>query len=134
MPVPDVLTAGFWEAARNGQLAIQRCESCGYYNHPPLPLCDRCSSGDLGFEPVSGRGTVYSYTTNYQRNVDGFEDAVPYVNLIVELEEQAQLFLVSDLPADEAEWVAIGAPVEVTFEQLGEEIALPLFRPARASS
>ena len=77
---------------------------------------------------------MHSFTTNHQRNVAGFEAAVPYVNLIVELEEQPRLYLLSDLPAAEADWVAIGAPVEVVFEPLeaagGEAIALPQFRPA----
>ena len=127
--MPDPLTAPFWEAAASGRLAIQRCGDCGYYNHPPLPLCDRCSSGSLASEAVSGRGTVYSHTTNHQRNVAGFEQSVPYVNLIVELDEQPGLLLVSDLPAEEADWVAIGVAVEVVFEAIEGGIALPQFRP-----
>jgi uncharacterized OB-fold protein len=82
---------------------------------------------------VSGRGRVHSYTTNHQRNVAGFEDVVPYVNLIVELEEQEELYLLSDLPASQAQWVEIDALVEVAFEPLecadGKAIALPQFRP-----
>ncbi len=128
-PVPDRLSAPFWEATAAGQLSIQRCSACGYYSHPPLPLCDRCSSADLAFEEVSGRAVVYSYTVNHQRNVAGFEDAVPYVNLVVELEEQPRLFLVSDLPIDGADWVVIDAPVEVVFEPIEGGVALPQFRP-----
>lgn len=133
-PVLDALSRAYWESAGRGELAIQRCEECGYYQHPPRPLCERCTSADFGYPAVSGRGVVHSFTTNHQRNVAGFEQAVPYVNLIVELEEQAQLYLLSDLPADEADWVAIGAPVEAVFEPIeaaeGEAIALPQFRPA----
>ena len=44
-----------------------------------------------------------------------------------------ELALQSDLPAAEAEWVAIDAPVEVAFAPLqdaeGGRIALPQFRP-----
>lgn len=134
-PVLDELSRPFWEAAARGELAIQLCGDCNYYQHPPRPLCERCTSSGFVYAPVSGRGRVHSYTTNHQRNVAGFEEAVPYVNLIVELEEQPQLYLLSDLPADEAGWVAIDAPVEVTFELLedaeGAAIALPQFRPPR---
>ena len=133
-PVLDALSRAYWESAGRGELAIQRCEQCAHYQHPPRPLCERCTAADFGYPAVSGRGRVYSFTTNHQRNVAGFEGAVPYVNLIVELEEQPQLYLLSDLPAGEADWVAIGAPVEAVFEPLeaaeGEAIALPQFRPA----
>jgi uncharacterized OB-fold protein len=128
LPRIDELTRPFWDAAREGRLAIQRCRECGYYNHPPKPLCDACSSEDLGFESVSGRGKVYSYTVMHQRNVAGFEPEVPYVNLIVELDEQPLLFLISYLPGSDADRVAIGRPVEVTFEPAGEGIVLPQFR------
>lgn len=134
-PVPDELSRPFWEAAARGELAIQRCDGCGRYQHPPRPLCERCAGSRFSYPAVSGHGRVHGYTTNHQRNVAGFEDAVPYVNLIVELEEQPMLCLVGDLPADEAGWVAVGAPVEVRFEPFadaaGAAIALPQFGPAR---
>jgi uncharacterized OB-fold protein len=133
-PVLDALSRPFWEGARDGQLTIQRCSDCGYFRHPPRPLCERCASEASEFVPVSGRGRVFSFTTNYQRNVSGFEEAVPYVNLIVELDEQPGLYLLGDIPADEAAWVAIDVPVEVVFEPFedasGEPTALPQFRPA----
>ena len=134
-PVPDALSRPFWEAAARGELAIQRCDGCGRYQHPPRPLCEGCAESRFSYPAVSGRGRVHGYTTNHQRNVAGFEDAVPYVNLIVELEEQPMLCLVGDLPADEADWVAVGAPVEVRFEPFGDAAggaaALPQFGPAR---
>ena len=93
-------------------------------------MCSACASPDLGFEDVSGRGRVFSFTTNHQQNVAGFEEAVPYVNLIVELDEQPMLFMLSDLPAAEADWVEIGAPVIVEFEALPDGAMLPQFRSA----
>lgn len=126
LPAPDQLTEPFWESARVKQLRIQRCSACGYYNHPPKPLCDRCSSPELTFEAVSGRGRVYSYTVMHQRNIAGFEDQVPYVNLLVELDEQPQLLLVSNL-SGEGSNVAIGKPVQVTFETVAAGVVLPQF-------
>src|SRR5262249_27512188 len=35
MPVPDQISQPFWEAAKARQLAVQRCQTCHYYNHPP---------------------------------------------------------------------------------------------------
>ena len=130
-PQPDPLSQPFWDAAAAGRLAIQRCDACDYYSHPPRPLCPRCSSAALAFVPVSGRGRVYTFTTNHQRNVAGFEAAVPYCNLVVELDEQPRLFLISDVPAADAGWVEIGASVEVCFEPLADGLALPQFRPPK---
>ncbi|MEK7217214.1 MAG: OB-fold domain-containing protein [Chloroflexota bacterium] len=129
LPQPDPLTQPFWDAASGGRLVVQRCGGCGYYNHPPRPLCDHCSSQDLSFEPVSGRGTLYSFTVMRQRNVAGFEEEVPYLNLLVELEEQPLLFMISRLPGSAVEGLAIGQPMEVFFEPADEGIALPQFRP-----
>jgi len=109
-------------------LVIQRCQECNYFNHPPRPLCDACLSQRLEFVPVSGRGTVYSYTVMHQPNIAGFEKEVPYINVLVELDEQPRLFMVSYLPISEREKILIGGRVEVTFEKIDDEITLPQFR------
>ena len=130
--LPDVsdLTRPFWEAAARGRLAIQRCRSCGYYNHPPRPACDRCLSTELSFEEVSGAGSVWSFTVMHQKSVAGFEQSVPYVTALVELDEQPMLLLLTNLPGVPAEAVRVGQRVRVSFEPLGDDLALPQFVPA----
>ena len=127
LPAVTDLTRPFWEAANEGRLAIQGCQACGYYNHPPRPLCDRCQSGDLRFEEVSGDGTVWSFTVMHQKSIAGFQDSVPYVTALVELDEQKHLLLVTNLPGVSAENVKVGMRVKVSFERLSDEIALPQF-------
>ena len=127
-PLIDDLTRPFWEAAREHRLVIQRCRDCRYFNHPPRPVCNACQSAALIFEPVSGRGTIYSFSVMYQPNVAGFGDELPYLNILVELEEQPQLFLVSNLPEAQREQVRIGGQVEVCFEDIDAELTLPKFR------
>src|SRR6202035_2413584 len=46
----DDLSRPLWDAAKERRLAIQRCGSCGYYNHPPRRFCDACLAQDLRFE------------------------------------------------------------------------------------
>ena len=128
-PAADDLSRPFWEAARRHQLVIQRCQDCGFFNHPPRPACDACQSLQLQFEPVSGRGTIYSFTVMHQPNVAGFEDQIPYINILVELKEQPLLFMVSNLPASEQEKVCIGGQVEVSFTDVDADLTLPQFRP-----
>ena len=128
VPVADDLSRPFWDAAKERRLAIQRCGSCGYYNHPPRRFCDACLAQDLRFEPVSGRGVVYTFTVMHQRDVAGFEEDTPFINVVVELIEQPQLLMVSNLPISERAKVSIGAAVEVDFEDRGEGVVVPQFR------
>ena len=127
--VPDItdLTRPFWDAAREGRLVIQRCAACRRYNHPPRTACDACLSTDLAFEEVSGRGTVWSFTVMHQKSVAGFEDAVPYLTALVELDEQPLLLLVTNLPETDPASVRIGGRVHVIFEPLGDGLMLPQF-------
>ena len=128
LPAPDELSQPFWDATRQHKLLVQRCQDCGYFNHPPRPACDACQSQQLQFEPVSGRGTVYSFTVMHQPYIAGFEDQIPYVNIFVELDEQPLLFMVSNLPGSERDKVRIGGRVEAYFEDVDAEVTLPQFR------
>jgi uncharacterized OB-fold protein len=128
VPVADELTQPFWEAAKHHQLALQHCDGCGYFNHPPRTVCDACQSQQLTFTPVSGHGTIYSYSVMHQQNIAGFEDQTPYLNLLVELDEQPRLFMVANLPGSERDKVQIGKRVEVYFEKVNEDITVPQFR------
>ena len=129
LPAADDLSQPFWEAARQRRLVVQRCQDCGYFNHPPRPACDACQSQQLQFEPVSGRGTIYSFTVMHQPNVAGFEDEVPYLNILVELEEQPLLFMVSNLAFSKLDKIQIGRTVELYFEEVDDDVTLPKFRP-----
>ena len=125
LPLPDPETAFFWEATARRKLEILRCQTCKTWIHYPKPSCWNCSSGDLKPEEVSGRGTIYSYTVTHQ-DVPGY--TAPFAVVIVELEEQKGLRMVSnvvDVPADD---VRIGMPVEVTFQKVADDVTLPMFK------
>ena len=125
LPLPDPETAFFWEATARRKLEILRCQVCKTWVHYPKPSCWNCSSGDLKPEEVSGRGTVYSYTVTHQ-DVPGY--TAPFAVVIVELEEQAGLRMVSNVVDVPPEDVRIGMPVQVTFQPVAEDVWLPLFK------
>lgn len=128
VPLVTELTRPFWDAARERRLVIQRCAACGYYNHPPRTACDACISTELSFEPVSGNGTVWSFTVMHEKSIQGFEEAVPYVTALVELVEQPALLMATNLPGSEPGTVTIGERVHVTFEPFGDDgLLLPQF-------
>ncbi len=129
-PAITELTRPFWDAARQGVLAIQRCGDCGHFNHPPREACEGCLSAKLAFEPVSGLGIVWSFTVMHQKSVAGFEASVPYLTALVELDEQPMLLLVTNLPGASAESAHIGQRVSVAFEPIGpleDGLILPQF-------
>lgn len=116
----------FWTSGSDGRLRFQRCPSCHTYVHPPSPCCPTCLQVGPEPEPVSGRGTVASFTVNHQQWIPGSE---PYIIAWVAIEEQEGLRLTTNLVEVEPDDVRIGMPVEVLFEQ-HDEVYLPLFRPA----
>ena len=131
-PAADELTGPFWAAARRRELVVQRCGDCGAWQHPPGTRCYRCGdTAHLAFERVSGDARIVSWTRVLQGLVGGFEAAVPYVNVVVELVEQPGLYMVTDLPGDDpglAGGLKVGAPMRVDFEDVAPEVTLPQFR------
>jgi uncharacterized OB-fold protein len=132
-PVSDPLSDFFWDGARQGRLLIQRCQRCGTYIHLPRPVCRSCRSFDLAPEEVSGRGTVYSFTETHKAFHPFFVDRVPYLLASVELEEQVGLRLLTNLVGVAEPDARIGMDVQVEFEWLSPEVAIPVFRPTAAA-
>jgi uncharacterized protein len=116
----------FWTGGQGGELWIFRCPSCRYWIHPPGPICPRCLARDVRPEPVSGRGIVCTYTVNCHPWHPAFTP--PYVVALVDLEEQPNLRLVSNLVEIAPDRVRIGMPVQVEFVAAGE-LFVPVFVP-----
>jgi uncharacterized OB-fold protein len=127
LPTVTPETEPFWTGGAEGELRILRCATCGHWIHPPSPVCPVDLSRDVGAQPVSGRGTVHSFTVNHQAwNPDV---PTPYVIVLVELEEQPGLRVLSNLVATEPDDVTIGLAVRVRFEPAGD-LHVPVFGPA----
>jgi len=126
LPLVTPLTAPFWASGADGRLRFVRCRDCGYYTHPPGPRCASCLSQHVAFEPVSGRGTVHACTVNRHTWSAGWD--VPYVVAVVELDEQPDLRLLSNVIGCAPDAVHIGQRVRVTFQHQ-DDIWLPLFEP-----
>jgi uncharacterized protein len=126
---PD--NAPYWQGGEQGVLRIHHCKACAQWFHPPAPICPRCTSFDVEPRAVSGRGTVSTFTVNQQAWAPDLQ--APYVVAIIELAEQAGLRVLSNIVECTPESVAIGMPVQVTFEQI-EDVWLPLFAPTAESA
>lgn len=119
---PDDLDLAFYRRlASTAQLHVQRCVDCGAFAHPPRYLCPACGGREQEFVPVSGRGTVHSYTVSHTSAEPWWRERAPYVTLVVELEEGVRVVAAGrDLSPER---VAIGLPVTVDVEPEGEEFA-----------
>jgi hypothetical protein len=76
---------------------------------------------------VSGRGKVYSWTIFHYLYHPAFSQDIPYNVAIVELEEGPRMH--TNIVGCSNEDIYIDMPVEVVFEDISEEIALPKFKP-----
>jgi uncharacterized protein len=130
IPVPNEWTRPFWDAAKSGILELQRCQSCGHFQHPPYATCTQCVSTDLKFEPVRGHGAIYAYTIMYHTGDKRFAAAVPYASIIVELDDAPGALMAGNLLGAEYTEAKVGRRVEVVFEKLNDDITLPQFRLA----
>lgn len=106
----------------DGQLLIERCDSCLHWIHPAAGECPDCG-GRLVARPVSGRGTVFTYTVNHHPYNP--EIPTPYVIAIVELAEQQDLRLATNLVDCEPDSVVCGMPVEVRFAEHAKPVFVP---------
>lgn len=121
---PD--TAFFWDGVTAHRLLVQRCRGCGELRHPPRPMCPRCNSLDWDTVESAGRGHVYSFVLPRHPRYPGYDD--PHIVVLVELDEGVRL--VSNLCAVDPDDVVIGMRVEVFYQTFDDGLVLPQFRPA----
>ena len=125
--------APFWEATRKGELRVQQCASCERLRMPPRPMCPWCHSTESQWALMSGKGTLYSYVVPHPPLLPQFHDLAPYNVILVVLDEDPTIRLVGNLVneagdpinAVDPNSIEIGSAVQVVFDSVSEEIAMP---------
>lgn len=110
----------FWDAAAEGKLLIQRCDSCGDAYFHPRPFCPFCLSDKTSWFEAAGTGTIYTYTVTARAPI--FK-----IPAMVALDEGP--VIMSAIVDAEPETVRIGQRVGVTFVPTADGPPLPVFRP-----
>lgn len=125
LPVPaaavDGLDTEYWEAAKRHELVVQRCNACQGFQWGPEWLCYQCHSFDLGWQEVSGRGTIYSWERIWHPVHPALKEACPYLVVLVELPDAGGVRMVGNLLGSGDQQVNIGAEVEAVFEDHEED-------------
>ena len=134
VPLRDEASAAFFDGALAGRLMLLRCGACGtfqspvaYVGVPVRPRCARCFSPELEWAPSSGRATLYSYAVMHQVYDEAFAAEVPYNLAVVETEEGVRL--TTQVVGCDDDELRIGMALEVAFERLSDDVAIPKFRP-----
>jgi uncharacterized OB-fold protein len=128
VPKPSPETAPFWEGCGVGELRLQHCLDCEHVQYPARRLCSGCFSRNVQWRKASGHGTVRSWSTVTVPGAPGFAEEVPFLSVLVQLDEGPTMLSVLRQCTD-AE-VDFDMPVEVIFEQRSQDIHVPYFKPA----
>jgi uncharacterized OB-fold protein len=130
LPTPDPSTQHFWDGTKEGKLRIRRCGDCGRAHFYPRPFCPYCWSENVSWEDASGQATLYTYSIVYVNDLPPFNERVPYVAAVVDLDEGPRMMTnVVDCALEE---LRVGMALDVIFRQETDDITLPVFRPAGA--
>ncbi len=130
----------FFEHCGRHELRLQRWKSNGMLSYPPGTGSPWDGTPEYTWDAVEGRGTVMSYSEVHHAILPAHREQLPYLLLLVELDEQRgqpteheALRVLGNLvtrdgqlaPAEQVRSVGIGTRVRVVFVDVGEGFAMP---------
>jgi uncharacterized protein len=127
-PTINDVNRPFWDGCGRGQLLLQRCSHCARLRYPAAVVCPNCLAPEARWQPMSGRGQVFSFVIFHRAYHPAWEGKVPYTVALIELDE-GPVMLSNVVGVDPAE-LAVGLPVAVAFETVDDSLAIPVFAPA----
>ena len=86
----DQDTQPFWGGCERGELMIQRCGACDKWLWQPRPICSSCQTPGPTWTKVTGDGAIASWTVLRPPTLPAFAAMVPFVVLLVTLDEGVQ--------------------------------------------
>lgn len=128
--LPEVdwpLLQPFWQAALRDELVFPHCQECGHWQWYPAYTCPRCG-GELVWESVSKQGTLYSWANVNRVLLPEYEDIVPYTVALVDIDDAPGVRLIVMLKESDPEQLRLGMSMEIFFEAINEETAMPRCR------
>jgi uncharacterized OB-fold protein len=130
LPTPQPETDFYWQKAKQHELWLMRCKDCNQNYFYPRAICPNCFSRNTEWFQSSGKGTLYAFAIVRRAPTPAFADMVPFVTAFVELEGGVRIPTNLVDAGDDETKIKIGMPVEVVFDDVTPEIALPKFKPA----
>ncbi len=128
-PVPDFDAQEFWDGCNRDELLMQRCSDCKRFRWLPRPMCPHCNSLSHEWVKMSGKGKVFSWTIITHPVHPAAVEKVPYNVTQVQLDEDPELVLVTNLVNVQNEDIRMAMPVQVVFEEHEPGVKLAKFQP-----
>jgi uncharacterized OB-fold protein len=122
VPGIDAVSARHFELLASRRLCTTRCRSCGVLAFPPRAWCHACTSEDLEWVDLSGRGTLAAFSTQES----GYRFRAPDVIGLVDLAEGVRLLSRIAASYDALE---IGQAVKVDYVEAEPGLILHQFVP-----
>ena len=121
-PIADPDTEQFWLAAKDGNLMIGHCNSCGEKHYYPRGMCPHCGNAEVELIQSSGKGEIFSWSV-LRRADPPF--AIAYVTL-----DEGPTMMTNIIECD-LDNLSIGQRVELKFSPTEEKDGppVPTFKP-----
>jgi uncharacterized OB-fold protein len=87
---PPPTIESFYKFCTHGKLMGLKCNRCKRVTAPPRSLCSHCSSSDVTWTELSGKGRLVTYTVIHIAPAQ-FQAFVPYAVGVVELADGVRL-------------------------------------------
>ena len=127
LPQKQPENAPLWEGLVAREFRVPKCNNCGAFNWVPYPACRECLSEDLTWTPISGEGTLFSYTIIH-RGLGAFQKEVPYVVALVDMDvpdDKRAVIVLGNIHGVEHDDLQVGMPLKMTFKDIeGEDVTL----------
>lgn len=120
---PITITS-FEQFLTEGKLMATKCRHCGALWCPPRPVCNKCSSSEMEWQEMSGKGKLATFTiigvgTALMLEA-GYNRENPYCAGIVELEEGPKISAqILGVDTSNPENINIGIPLQKDFVERG---------------
>lgn len=124
----DKLSEPYWAGAENGELVLQRCDSCGLVRHYPRILCANCYSFHWSPVVAERTGTIHSWTISHHAFDPSVASDLPYTLVTVDITAGVRVLG----RFDAASPPEMGQAVTLEFRPSCSGGPVPVFAPTKA--
>jgi uncharacterized OB-fold protein len=129
VPEPGFDDRPFWQACDERRLVFQCCAECHTARHPPSPVCPRCRSLHVTWQPSQGLGEVFTFTVVHHASHESVKPCLPYVVAVVVFDDVPGVRLVTNVIGIEPAAVHIGLRVQLWWDEVAPGRYVPRCEP-----
>lgn len=123
---------GFFDHAREQRIAFPLCRACGRFHWYPMPRCPHCRSTNVVWQPIAGKGELFSFTEVRHAFDQSRRDDLPYIVGLVTFADAPDVRLITNIAGADLSSLYIGQPLDPVFVTNDKGQPLVHFRLAAA--